>query len=451
MVKALVFAVVVGLAMPGGGGTASGIEGVLRQALGDAGVPGLSAVVTRGDEVVHVGGYGEGVSARTPMRVASVSKSFTAAAVMALVDDGKIALDGTVAAQVPGFVMGDARAERITVRQLLNQTSGLADWTLDTSALERVRSLEEFVGGLREGSLADDHGARYRYCNANYDIAARLVEVASGRSYGEFLRERVFGPLGMVDSRVGGEVPDGFNSVFGAWVRRGELPAFRGGSGDVVTTAADMGKWLISQNGRGRQVVSPRSLEVMHSPSAVAEYGMGWAPDEGGLLVHSGNLFTYTAVQAISPSTGYGYAVMLNSASMHDDAYDVLKALVAATQGGEPVSTGGGRQGIELVLGVLGALAALLGVLGVVRAGKWARKRVGSARWQVVVRLVPGVVPVVVLAAYPDLVSVLLNGRTVTWAQMTYFPLPLTVVVVVAAVAGLATVGARVWRLQSGR
>ncbi|RKT70423.1 CubicO group peptidase (beta-lactamase class C family) [Saccharothrix variisporea] len=420
---------------------------VLRQALEDTGVPGFSAVVTRGDEVVHVGGYGDGVTERTPMRVASVSKSFTAAAVMALVDDGKVELDGSVVAQLPGFVMEDERASRITVRQLLNQTSGLADFTMDVSALEQAASLEEFVAGLRGASLASDPGVRYRYCNANYDVAARLVEVASGRSYSEFLRERVFGPLGMGDSRVGGEVPDGFNSAFGVWVQREELPAFRGGSGDVVTTAADMGKWLISQNGRGRQVVSASALEVMHSPSAVAEYGMGWAPDGDGLLIHSGNLFTYTAVEAISPRTGYGYAVLVNSASLHDAAYGVLQALVAATEGREPVSAGGGRQTTELVLGIVGLLAALLGVFGVVRAGKWARKRAGRAWWRVVVRLVPGVVPVVVLAAYPDLVSVLMNGRTVTWAQMTYFPLPLTVVVVVAALAGGATVGARVWRL----
>lgn len=445
--KALVVGVVMalGAAVPG---EVSDVESVLRQALEDTGVPGFSAVVTRGDEVVHVGGYGE-VAADTPMRVASVSKSFTAAAVMALVDDGKIALDGAVAEQLPGFVMADPRAERITVRQLLNQTSGLADFTIDVAALDRARSLEEFVEGLQGGGLDSEPGVKYRYCNANYDLAARLVEVVSGRPFAEFVRDRVFRPLGMTASSVGGEASAGFNSVFGAWVERAESVGLVGGSGEVVTTAADMGKWLISQNGRGTQVVSARGLEVMHSPSGVAEYGMGWAPDGDGLLVHAGNLFTYTAVQAISPSTGYGYAVMMNSASLHDDAYDVLRALVAVTQGGEPVPTGGGRQWAEVVLGVLGILAIGLGVLGVVRAGAWARRRMGAPRWKVGLRLVPGVLPAVVLVAYPDLVSVLLNGRTVTWGQLTYFALPLTVVLVVAAVAGLATVGARLARLQS--
>ncbi|NUT46537.1 MAG: beta-lactamase family protein [Saccharothrix sp.] len=442
--------------------TTSAFDDYLNTALHDTGLPGLSVVVTHGDRVVHAAGYGHDstgapVTADTPMRVASVSKSFTAMAVMTLVEDGRVALDDPVADQVPGLAMADPRFSRVTVRHLLNQTSGFSDTTIDVTALESAGSLAEFASGLASASLAADPGTRHEYCNVNYDLAARLVEVASGRTFGEYLRERVFGPLGMSRSAVSAaEVrpADGYNSVFGAWVSRPELPAFLDGSGSggVVTTAADLGKWLISQNGGGVRLVSDEGLRTMHTSSAVDDYAMGWAPEvgPGGVaeLVHPGNLFTYTAVQAIVPSTGYGFAVLANSAGLQDDTYDVLNGLVAVSQGLAPEPVGGGRQAFELVLGLIAVAAAALGVLGVRRSAGWARRRAGVPRWRVALRLAPALVPAAVFAAYPHLVSVLMNGRAVTWAQLTYFALPLTITLLVAALAGVATAAARVLRLR---
>ena len=436
------------------------IEDYLAEVMRETGVPGLSVVVTQGDRLVHAAGYGEDsegapVTADTPMRIASVSKSFTAMAVMTLVEDGRIALDEPVAGQLPGFTMADPRFADVTPRHLLNQTSGFSDTTIDVTALETSTSLADHTAKLASASLAADPGTRYEYCNVNYDLAARVVEVASGRTFDDYLKEHVFGPLGMSRSTVGSDVPpaDGYNSVFGAWVSRPELPGFlaSSGSGGVVTTAADMGKWLISQTGNGTRLVSPDSLRTMHTSSTVDDYAMGWIPDRGpdGLerLVHPGNLFTYSAVQAVVPATGHGFAVLANSASLHDETYDVLNGLIALSQGRDPEPAGGGRQSFELVLGLIALAATGLGVLGVRRSARWARRRTGTPAWRVAPRFVPLLVPVALLAAYPDLTSILMNGRTVTWAQLTYFPLPLTITVVAAALAGLATATARLLRL----
>lgn len=437
-------------------------DAYLAGALHDTGLPGMSAVVTRGDRIVHAAGYGhdsEGdpVTADTPMRVASLSKSFTALAVMTLVEDGRIALDEPVARQLPGFTMADPRYERVTVRHLLNQTSGFSDTTIDVTSLEEVSSLAEYTAGLAGAALADDPGTRYRYCNVNFEVAARLVEVASGRGFAEYLRSEVFGPLGMARSAVTaaeGRPADGYVSLFGVWLPRAELPAFNdsSGAGGVITTAADMGRWLVSQTGNGVPLVSADGLRTTHTSSPVADYAMGWAPDEElDVLVHSGNLFTYTAVQAIDPDTGYGFAVLANSASLQDDTYAVLRGLVAISRDRAPGEVGGGRQVFELVLGVVAPAALGLGVLGVRRAGTWARRRAGTPTWRVVARCVPVLLPAAVLAAYPDLVSVLTGGRAVTWAQLTYFPLPLTVTLVVVALAGVAVAAARAARLRSAR
>src|SRR5512145_3037548 len=96
-----------------------------------------------------------------------------------------------------------------------------------------------------------------------------------------------------------------------------------------------MGRWLISQTGHG-SLLTAASLREMHAPGKVAGgYAMGWGPiDVAGrtLLVHSGNLFTYTAVQAIDPGTREGWAVLTNSAALADPAYETLLALVGKTE-----------------------------------------------------------------------------------------------------------------------
>ncbi|SCG56279.1 serine hydrolase domain-containing protein [Micromonospora coxensis] len=441
--------------------TPAAIDEYLREALDSTGLPGMSVVVTHGDRIVHTAGLGHDASGRpvtadTPMRVASVSKSFTAAAVMTLVDDGRVALDQPVATYLPEFRMADRRAGRITVRQLLNQTSGLSDRTVDIGATQRATTFAGYLAALRDGSLAGEPGSRWEYCNVNYDVAARLVEVVDGRDFADAVRDRVFARLGMGASAVGDRVvrpSDGFISVYGAWVPRTELPRFRGGgSGGVVTTASDMGRWLISQAGHGPSMVTPGSLAVLHEPSPGTDYAMGWGVEVEGsrkLLVHSGNLFTYTAVQAVDPATGFGFAVLTNSASLHDDTYDILLGLVALSDGRRPAAPGGGRQMTELVLALTALVALGLGIRGVLRSGRWARRRAGRTWWWTAFRLVGVLVPAVVLATYPQWASFLMNGRAVTWAQMTYFPAPLTITLAVAAAAGLATAVARLTRLRS--
>ncbi|MFF3852888.1 serine hydrolase domain-containing protein [Micromonospora sp. NPDC002575] len=445
---------------PAAAPTPAAIDRYLREAFDSTGLPGMSAVVTHGDRIVHATGLGRDASGRpvtadTPMRVASVSKSFTATAVMTLVDEGRVALDQPVASYLPEFRMADPRAARITVRQLLNQTSGLSDRTVDIGATQRATTLAGYLAALRHGRLAGEPGARWEYCNVNYDVAARLVEVVDGRDFAEAMRARVFGRLGMGVSAVGdraAQPSEGFVSVYGTWRARAELPGFRGGAGGIVTTASDMGRWLISQTGHGPQVVTDGSLAVLHEPSPGSGYAMGWGAEEvegRTLLVHSGNLFTYTAVQAVDPATGFGFAVMTNSASLYDDTYDVLLGLVALADGRRPAVPGGGRQTTETALAVTALVAFGLGVLGVLRSGRWARLRAGRAWWRTGLRLVWALVPVAVLASYPQWASALMNGRAVTWAQLTYFPAPLTITLAVAAAAGLATAAARLVRLRS--
>ena len=425
------------------------IDTYLDQALDATGLPGVSVVVTHGDEIVHATGaghdaHGGAVTEHTPMRVASVSKSFTAAAVMTLVEDGRLGLDDEVHDRLPQV------PPRTTVRHLLNQTSGISDDSVDIGELTRARTLAEYVALLPPIDAAEP-GTGFAYSNVNYNVAARLVEVVSGQSYEDYLRRHVFEPLGMHDSLAGGDAPNGFNSLYGIWLDRPELgdgPAV-GGSGTVITTAHDMGRWLVAQNGHGP--FSTESLDTMHEPSGVHDYGMGWQPDGNGMLVHSGNLWTYNAIQAIDPASGYGYAVMTNGAALVDDTGTILDGLIALSRGGTPEESGGSRQLVDRVLAGIGLLAIVLGVLGVVRARRWAERRHGRHPWPTVARLVVVALPAVLFVFYPQVVSFISSGRTVLWAQLGYFPLPLTITLAAAASAGLAVLTARVVRLVSVR
>ncbi|HEY1180423.1 MAG TPA: serine hydrolase domain-containing protein [Phytomonospora sp.] len=437
--------------------TADAIAAYAAEAFADSGLPALSLVVTHDGETLYSQGFGEGfdgeaVTAQTPMRVASVSKSFTAMAVMKLVEAGKISLDDTVASQVPGFAMADPRFAGITVRHLLNQTSGLSDRGLDAMALRDAPDLAAFTALLADGELQRDPGTAYEYCNANYDLLARLVEVASGGSFTDYLDREVFDPLGMTGSSLGGDAPKGGIEGFGLWASADELwdDALIGGSGDVVTNADDMGKWLINQNGAGTPLVGADSLSAMHSPSPVSEYGMGWGvekPDDGGpdQVIHAGNLFTYTANQMIIPETGYGFAVMSPTSAIYDESYDILTGLVDLTQGREP-SPVGTLWIYELVIG-LTALAALgLAALGVVRSRRWAARRDGRPAWRIALRLSPLALPVLLLAAYPSLLGVLFR-RDIDWAQCWYRAPSLLILLAAGAAAALAVIAARVVRL----
>lgn len=438
--------------------TPEAVDAYITETYEATGVPGLSVVVTKDDAIVHAAGYGhdangDAVTADTPMRVASVSKSFTAMAVMILAEEGLIALDEPVAAQLPGFDMADPRADAVTVRQLVNQTSGFKDTTIDVVELEEATSLEDYVARLGDDALAADPGTEYAYCNANFNLAARLVEVAAGQPFEAFMQERVFVPLGMDHSATRDELVQpalGHNSLYGLWIAREEDDGMldNAGSGGIITSAADMGRWLISQNGRGPQLVSEAGLEAMHTPSGVHEYGMGWSVEADGTLVHSGNLMTYNAAEWLDPETGYGIAVLTNGAGMSDVAWSAMEGLAAMTRGETPDAPAGDGLA-QLVLAVLTAAAIGLGVTGVVRSRRWAAKRAGTPAWRIGLRLLPVLIPVALFLSYPALVSLVSGGRTVTWSSVYYFALPLTLALMCAALAGAATAIARLLRLRS--
>ncbi|WP_243073725.1 serine hydrolase [Microbacterium sp. SS28] len=337
------------------------VDQFVIDSLAQAGIPGAAIAITRGREIVHVRGYGhdsEGsaVTDGTSFRIASLSKAFTSLAVMQLVDAGKIALDDSVYSRLPEFHIADPRGKDITIRELLDQTSGLADREVPDLSRPQPATLAEAAASLHAARLVADPGDEFNYHNPNYQVAARLVEVVSGESFDEYLRHHVFRPAGMDASTDTKKDNDPVADLAGghllAYGRPVPVPApgdFADGAGGVVSTAADMAQWLIVQAGGGVtadgvRIVSESAMTQMHTSRGSSRYALGWSTsgpeDAPTRLTHTGNLLTFSAATAILPESRIGLSLMFNASSgVLIEQIGIFHGVLDIIEGGDPRPT----------------------------------------------------------------------------------------------------------------
>jgi CubicO group peptidase (beta-lactamase class C family) len=407
-----------------------------------SGYPGIAVAVTKGDQVVYTGAYGD-VTAATPMPIASVSKSFTALAVMQLVEAGKVRLDEPVTMYLTDFRVDDPRGSRITVRQLLNQTSGLTDLTLREKSLPQPDSPRGAVARARQATLASDPGTEHHYTNSNYHLAGRLVEVVSGQPFDEYLRRHVFVPLGMNDSAAitATTVYKGHKGhlyAYGATPAVTEPARFVAGSDGVVTTAQDIARWLVLQRGAGGpRIVSAGSLTAMHTSCDKRwEYGMGWHTEDNGRVYHDGVWFTFTASELLLPD-GYAVAVLGDSGiGFGNEGINPLAESIGDALRGKAVPPAGSpRLAVDLVLAALTLATVALGVRSLLK------QRYRRRWWW----LLPRLVPLVFLFTMAHLLGGYVGGgRDMTLHYLVYYAPAFVVWVVLGTVLNLAVVVKRI-------
>lgn len=321
------------------------VEQVMREQLDAAGVPGGAFVVVSDGRVeargVGSAGNSQDVTPNTPFVIGSTTKSFTALAVMQLVDSGDVDLDAPVREYVPEFQLAEGEPiGDITVRHLLQQTSGLSDLaggpmlasSADGTALEAITELED-------AHLESRPGDTWRYANANYVLAGLVVERASGMSYADYVQTRIFGPLGMthsyvtVDAAAADALSSGHQFWFGIPVATG--PTHRSGvmaAGYLISTAQDLGRYLSMYladgvSTTGQRVVSADGLRTMLTAGPEAQlgpwademashYGMGWfigGPWSPDALFHPGNTPDSSAMIALFPERDLAVATLVNA------------------------------------------------------------------------------------------------------------------------------------------
>jgi CubicO group peptidase (beta-lactamase class C family) len=255
-------------------------------------LPGAALAVDQGGLVAKISAYGSAnvelqvpMAVRSVFQIQSVTKQLTATAVMMLVEQGKVSLDDAIGKYLDG---APENWKAITVRHLLNQTSGLKDFINEpTASLRLEASEEEIFKGLVTRPLNFEPGAKYAYSNSNYHLLAMFIRKVTGQGYGEFLRQHVFDPLGMqqtrlaswsdlVPNRVAGYLWENDRLINGQFVAESILSY---GGGGILSTIEDMSKWDLAL--RGDKLLKRSSLEQMWTPARLndgtgSNYGFGW-------------------------------------------------------------------------------------------------------------------------------------------------------------------------------
>ncbi len=314
----------------------SAIEAYIDAQIADAGYPGASLAVIRGGHVTDIhpigaaDGFGRPVGPETPFVVGSLSKSLTALAVMRLVDAGRLDLDAPVTRYLPAFRTATTGPTSITVRQLLDQTSGLPGSATNLST--PVSTLAGRVASLATVEPAITPGTRYAYSNANYIVLGGVIEAATGRSYADAMQSLVFGPLGMTHTTAEPATASalglgdshriwfGIPTVHAPLLRPDLVPA-----GFIVSTAADLARpiEMLLAGGRigDRAVLSQAAVAALTTggPSTGigdARYGMGWVvgTHNGHAAVsHDGSTTDMAAFQGFDPASRDGIVVLANA------------------------------------------------------------------------------------------------------------------------------------------
>ena len=270
-------------AAPAPGFTA--IDAYIRRQMKDARIPGLALGIVHDGHPVHLRGFGRAddcgraFTPQTPFFIGSDSKSFTALAVMQLAEAGKVDLDAPVQRCIPWFRVADPEASAlITVRHLLNQTSGLTERAGRGATLAAgMHPLEPAVRALAATGLARPPGTAFEYSNLNYTTLGLVVEMAAGEPFEAYLKTHIFEPLNMhhtytaiQDAKSDGLASGyrywfGFPVVFDTPGHGGTVPA-----GGIISTAEDMSRYLAMYQGGGRYhgqvVLSPAGIAEMMRP-----------------------------------------------------------------------------------------------------------------------------------------------------------------------------------------
>ncbi len=339
---AALFAVVLALlwvpaaAQTGGGVDTATIDSYIQDEMSNDRVPGVALAIVRDGEVVYLKGYGDDgygrpVTADTSFILGSMSKSFTALAVMQLVERGLVELDAPAQRYLSWFRVADpAASAQITVRHLLNQTSGIP--ARAPQADQEGATLQDHVRALATVQLSNPPGEQHEYSSPNYLVLGAIIEQVSGQSYGQYLQEHIFAPLGMQhsftdqDTAIQQGMAQGHRYWFGFPVAATlSYETDRMPTAAVISSAGDLAHYLIAQqNGgsfQGQQVLSPEGMAEMHRPAAAGDgfsYAMGWrvGPIKDIPAIHHGGIVPhFRGKMVMLPEQRWGVAVLTNAST----------------------------------------------------------------------------------------------------------------------------------------
>ncbi len=333
------------------------VDKTVTDALAKSDVPSASVAIVRGGRIVYTKAYGKQAETgatrdEAPYQIASVSKQFTAAAILLLQREGKLSLDDHVSKYVPGITDGDT----ITIRQLLSHTSGLQDyWPQDYSfkAMATPVTPQEIVDRWAKKPLDFKPGTQWQYSNTGYVVAGMIVEKVSGQKLLDFLKARIFRPLGVTvydqDVAVGPGFPQGYGRAALGPVRPVQPPA-RGwlyAAGELAMSARALATWDVAR--LDRTLLAPEDWATQETPVKLADgtsngYGLGVSTGSANgrrFVEHSGEAVGFLSENIVYPDQKAAIVVLINSWS--SDAYQTiaqkLAGIVLSPAASDPADT----------------------------------------------------------------------------------------------------------------
>lgn len=273
------------------GAGADTLDRYVRSELARQHIPGLSVAVLRGDSVVLARGYGYAnvehhvpATDSTVYEVGSISKQFTAAAIVLLSEDGRLGLDDAIMRYLPD---GSSIWAGVTIRHLLTHTSGISDQSLDTLDWRRDYSEEELVRLAAAQPLLFGPGESESYSGTGYTLLGIIIHRVTGKFYGDFLRDRIFRPLDLRAARVNSDtaiVPHrsgGYHFEHGALKNRDWTSPSLSATADrgLSLSVRDLIRWAVALN--HAKPLGRAGLGAIWTPARLNNgrpypYGLGW-------------------------------------------------------------------------------------------------------------------------------------------------------------------------------
>jgi CubicO group peptidase (beta-lactamase class C family) len=378
------------------------LDSFLKQTVKKYRIPGLAVAVLNDKEILYAKGFegsspDAGITPGTPFLLGSTTKSFTAIAIIRLVEKGEVDIDSPVIKYIPEFSLAiPGCAEKITIRHLLNHTSGLSDKGMPYSSMGEA-SLDDELILLKQCVPESAPGKKFIYFNDNYRLLGMVIQNVSGMKYGEFLASEIFGPLGMKSSYAGPagveDLAPGYGEIFGFPFRReqkyrpGALP-----SGYVVSSASDIARYMMALLNAGKgdtSIFNPELIKLTWQPpeNIKGGYGMGWMVfDTIGktpFLGHGGSLENYHSFFYLNPEHNLGFVFLMNQGGIipMSGAFGTIRNGMIKIMDGENPDGGPGSKPVILIAAVFFLILAFELFL-VYRVRGWKLRSESKKKWK---------------------------------------------------------------------
>ncbi len=345
----------------------STVDAYIRESVSDQRIPGIAVVIVKNGQIKYLAGYGvtnldhpSPVTPQTIFDLASCSKSFTALAILLLENDGLLNLDAPIGDYLPDLRFANSGVEQIiTIRDLLNHTSGLPGVFSEPLAFHQGDdAMTKLSIAIKKVHLNRPVGSSFEYSNMNYSLLGAIIENRSGQKFEDFMQDRIFFPVGMNNTTLYPEVAADKDRASGHQLRFGQIlvsdiEIYRSATpaGWVMSTAEDMGKWLLMQLNDGklddRQVIPEESILKSHKPAVEyiengeqVAYGSGWlsttSPDGTRVIWHGGDTPNFVAEMILVPEYDFGISMLVNGQT-NDHIHDIAVNIVNLELGTEVV------------------------------------------------------------------------------------------------------------------